>query len=260
MKFEVTDFHTHPFLCESERIGAYTKTVNMTPEDFLVHMNESGVGVFCGSVLGKRTKSFEDIRTLNRHALKIREKYGERYIPGIHVHPSFTEESMREIDFAAENGIMMIGETVPYHHNWENYSDKGFEEILEYANGKIPIVSVHTGSAEDVERLEKLISLFKDITFVSAHPGYGERLSKHIEILKKYDNAYLDISGGGIELYGALRNIVERTDSKRLLFGTDFPVTSVKTCIATVLSEKLPDSVTEDIFSLNAKRILNIKK
>lgn len=258
MPFEVIDFHCHPFLCDSERIGAYVDTVNMTTEDFFDHMEESGVSVCCGSIIGRRTENFEDIHKFNLHALELRNRYPGRYIPGFHIHPGFVEQSIEEIQFALKNKVKMIGELVPYHHGWEDYSSVQFMEIMDYVNGRKLLVNMHISSVSDLEQIEKPIAAYKDIKFVLAHPGYGERIQKHIEILNKYENTYLDLSGSGIELYGALKKIVEATDYKRLLFGTDFPVTAVKTWVSTVLSEKIPDGVKEHILNINAKRILNI--
>lgn len=258
MSFKIIDFHCHPFLCDNERIGAYVDTVNMTTEDFFAHMEECGVSICCGSVIGKKTNRFEDLHNFNLHALKLREKYPDSYIPGFHIHPDFVAESIKEIDFAIENGVKLIGELVPYHHGWNDYSSNGFMEIMSYINGKHLVVNMHISSVEDLEQMEKPIATFKDINFVMAHPGYGDRLEKHIEILNKYENAYLDLSGSGIELFGATKKIVESTDYKRLLFGTDFPVTSVGAWKYAVMNERISDNAKEHIMGKNAKRILSL--
>ncbi len=230
----------------------------MDTADFFNHMEENGVIVCCGSVIARKTNHFQDIHNCNLHALKIRDDYPDRYIPGFHIHPDYVEESIKEIDFAIENGIKLIGELVPYHYGWEDYSSPGFMEIMEYVNGKNLLVNMHISSANDLKQMEKPIAAYKDTVFVMAHPGCGEKLQKHIEILNKYENTYLDLSGSGIETYGATRKIVESTDYKRLLFGTDFSVTSVKTWISAVMSEKLSDDVKEHILGKNAKKLLNI--
>lgn len=258
MSFKIIDFHCHPFICDYERIGAYVDTVNMSTQDFFDHMAENCVSVCLGSVIGRKTNHFEDIHKFNLHALELRDRYPGRYIPGFHIHPDYVEESIKEIDFAIKNEVKMIGELVPYHHGWEDYSSTGFMEIMDYVNGKNLLVNIHISSVSDLEQMEKPIAAYKDIKFVLAHPGYGDRLSKHIELLNKYENAYLDLSGSGIELYGALKKIVGSTDYKRLLFGTDFPVTSVKTCASAVLSEKLSNNIKEHILAKNAKEILGI--
>ncbi len=260
MTFDVIDFHCHPFVCNYERIGGYVDTVNMTTEDFFKHMEENGVSFCVGSVIGRKTNSFEDIHNFNLHALKLRQKYHGKYIPGFHIHPFYIEKSIKEIDFAIENNVKLIGELVPYHHGWEDYSSPEFMEVMSYINGKNLIVNMHISSKEDLEQMEKPIAAYKDIKFVLAHPGYGDRLNKHIEILNKYENTYLDLSGSGIELYGAVKRIVESTDFKRLLFGTDFPVTAVGTWKSAVLNEKISEDAKEHILSKNARRLLNLER
>lgn len=258
MPFEIIDFHCHPFICEKERIGAYVNTVNMRTEDFFDHMAENGVSVCCGSVIGRKTNHFEDIHNFNLHAIELRDKYHGRYVPGFHIHPEFLEESIKEVDFAIENKVKLIGELVPYHHCWDDYSSDGFMEIMSYVNGKNLVVNMHISSVEDLEQMEKPISVYKDINFVLAHPGYGDRLEKHIELLNKYENTYLDLSGSGIELYGATKKLVESTDYKRLLFGTDFPVTPVGAWKYAVMNERISDNAKECIFSKNARTLLGI--
>jgi predicted TIM-barrel fold metal-dependent hydrolase len=258
MAFEVIDFHCHPFITDEERIGAYVDTVDMKTADFFAHMESAGVSLCCGSVIGAKIHSFADLHTLNLHALALRDRYPGRYLPGIHIHPGYVEESVREVDFAVANGVKMIGELVPYHHGWEDYSTPQFVEIMEYINEKNLLVNVHIASAADLEQMEKSVAACKDTVFVLAHPGHGERLEKHIELLGRYENVYLDLSGSGIDLFGALRRIIAAAGYERLLFGSDFPVTSVKTCAASVLSEHLPEHVTECILSRNAKKLLGI--
>ena len=236
MEFEVIDFHTHPFVEKYERIGAYVDTVNMCTQDFFDEMEKAGVSLACGSVIGGKAESFADIHLLNLHALEVRDSYPGRYIPGFHVHPGYIKESVDEIEFAVNNKIKMIGELVPYHHGWDDYSSDAFMEIADCLSSTDMILNLHIGSAEDLCRVEKAISRYKNVIFVLAHPGYGS----------------------GIELYGALKRIIDLAGYERILFGTDFPVTAFKTYISAVLSENITDTAKEHILCLNAKRVLKI--
>ena len=254
--FEIIDFHTHPFLEKNERIGAYVPCVDMCTQDFFDEMEKSGVSLALGSVIGTKINCFEDLHRLNLHALELRDTYKGKYIPGIHIHPDYVKESIEEIEFALKNDVKLIGELVPYHHGWDRFDSDGFLEIIDRINGTGLIVNLHINDREDLCQLEKAVETYKDITFVMAHPGHGERFSKHLEILGKYENVYMDLSGSGIDTYGAVKKIVDTVGYEHLLFGTDFPVTAFGTYIAAVLSEKISDKAKEHIFSLNAKRIL----
>ncbi len=256
MSFEVIDFHTHPFLEKNERIGAYVSSVDLCTQDFFEDMEKSGVTLALGSVIGPKVNCFEDLHRLNLHALKLRDEYGGKYIPGIHVHPGYVKESLQEVEFAIKNNVKMIGELVPYHHGWKDYSQKEFLEILDFVNTAGMLVNLHISEAEELCQIEKAVKMYKNITFVLAHPGYGDRLQKHLEMLGKYENVYMDLSGSGIELYGALKKITDTVGYDRLLFGTDYPVTAFGTYISAVLSERISDIAKEHILGLNAKRIL----
>ncbi len=256
MSFEVIDFHTHPFLEKNERIGAYVSSVDLCTQDFFEDMEKSGVTLALGSVIGPKVNCFEDLHRLNLHALKLRDEYSGKYIPGIHVHPGYVKESLQEVEFAIKNNVKMIGELVPYHHGWEDYSQKEFLEILDFVNTAGMLVNLHISEAEELCQIEKAVKMYKNITFVLAHPGYGDRLQKHLEMLGKYENVYMDLSGSGIELYGALKKITDTVGYDRLLFGTDYPVTAFGTYISAVLSERISDIAKEHILGLNAKRIL----
>ena len=258
MKFEVIDFHTHPFVEKYERIGAYVPAVDMCTQDFFDEMDDAGVSLALGSVIGGKINSFEDIHNHNLHALKLRDAYPGKYIPGIHVHPGYVEESKKEIEFALRNNVKLIGELVPYHHGWDGYDTDGFMEIVDSVNGTGLIIDLHINNKEELCQAEKAVKAYKDITFVMAHPGHGDRLEKHLEMLAEYENVYMDLSGSGIDLYGAIKKITDTVGYEKLLFGTDFPVTAFGTYISAVLSEKISDTAKEHIFSLNAKRILKI--
>lgn len=258
MSFEIIDFHTHPFLRDCERLGAYTDVLNMKTKDFFEDMEKAKVSVCAGSVVASGVKAFSDIHTLNVHALSIKEHYKGKYVPGFHIHPNYVEESIAEIEFAEKNGVRLIGELVGYHHGWSGYASSGFVRLAEILNEKKMIICLHIESPKELDEAEKVISANKDVIFVLAHPGYGERLTRHLEINKKYENSYMDLSGGGIELYGCLQKIVNTVGYERLLYGSDFPVFSMQKHIAAVLSEKISDTAKEYVFSKNAKRLLNI--
>ena len=257
MDFEIIDFHTHPFLRENENLFGHKDVLNMTPEMVAEDMEQEGVSYFCGSVIGGDVKDFDGLRTINRSALALKERYGGKYIPGIHVHPDYVRESCEEIEFAEKNGIKMIGELVPYAHGWSDYSCKGFSEILDFLEGKNMPVSLHT---RDLDQMEKMAKEHKNINFVFAHPGEKATVMRHIEIMRKLDNVYLDLSGTGLFRYGMLKKLIESVGKERILFGTDYPICNLKMYIGGVLGEKISDVEKEYIFGKNARRLLGMDR
>lgn len=255
MSFEVIDFHSHPFLKANEQVGAYRDVIPMSVEEFAEDMEREGVTHFCGSVAGGGVAGFDGLFSLNRDALRLREIYGEKYIPGFHVHPDYVKESCEEIDFAVKNGVRLIGELVPYSHGWSDYSCQGFSEILDYAAEKEMLFSLHP---MDLDQMEIMAGKHSNVQFVFAHPGEGERVRKMIDIMEKHENVFLDLSGTGLARYGLLRKLTQTVGAERILFGTDYPVCNLKMYIGGVLGEKISDRDKELIFSGNAKRLLNL--
>jgi len=81
---------------------------------------------------------------------------------------------------------------------------------------------------------------------------------KHLEILKKYDNAYLDLSGTGIFRYGMLREGIRQVGDEKFLFGTDYPIINPGMYVQAVCFEHISDKSRENIFYKNAERILGV--
>ncbi len=257
MDFEIIDFHMHPFIEQKNNFCVYKECMNMDYKTIIEEMEEAGISCFCGSVIDRDYKGFETLKNCNREALKLKEIYGEKYIPGFHVHPDFIEESIKEVELAGYENIKIIGELVPYMHGWEDYSCKGFSEILDFISKYDMIVSIHT---MNFEHMEKMAAEHKNIKFVFAHPGERENVLKHINIMKKLDNVYLDLSGTGLFRYGVVRYLSDKVGAERILFGTDYPIGNLKMYVNGVLGERLSSNEKELIFSGNAKRLLSINK
>lgn len=254
MSFKIIDFHTHPFIKKEDNLCFYKESIDIDEKSFLSDMERAGISTFCGSVICKSmTNGFESLKEANREALKLREIYGGKYIPGFHVHPDFVEDSVKEVEFAAQNGVKIIGELVPYMHGWRDYSCRGFSEILDIIEKHNMIVSVHT---IDFSEMEKMAKEHKNITFVFAHPGQKEDVLKHIDIMKKCENVCLDLSGTGLFRYGILRHLSKEGLIERVLFGTDYPICNPTMYVHAVLGERITDKEKELVFSGNAKRLL----
>ena len=183
---------------------------------------------------------------------------------GEFVHDSGWVESsgsaaLETLEFMHKNGYRLIGEIVPYFHAWDsmgmNYGSKGLMEILELAGEYNMIFSYHT-MPEWQEQMEHMIAQNPKVTFVAAHPGEYENYKRHLECLKKYDNAYLDISGNGLYRYGMLREGIRQAGDEKLLFGTDYPITNPGMYVEAVCFEHISEESREKIFFRNAQRII----
>ncbi len=263
--FEVIDFHTHPYITIDENICAFKKDVypgrNMTQD-----LDASYTDIFCGSVISKPQNGetqWEATARCNNVALKVKEQYKERYVPGYHIHPDYVKESCEEAERMYKMGITLIGELVPYSSNWseggDNFSPKGLFEILDSVKSyKNMVVNFHSSNAI-YETVETMVKSYPDITFVAAHPGQAPAFKQHIEMMKKYDNYYLDLSGTGIFRYGMIKSGISQVGDERFIYGSDYPTCNPGMFLAGVLYEDISDESKEKILSKNAKRILKLR-
>lgn len=265
MPGKIIDFHIHPYLGEAENLCMYMEDFPLSMDDGMKDLKNSGITHVCGSVITKRErvklKDFEEIRECNRKAMKLKEIYGEYYTPGFHVHPDYVKESLEEIEFMHRNGYKLIGEVVPYMHGWResghDFSHKNMMEILDLAGDYGMIFSYHT-MQDQQEEMETMIRENPRVTFVAAHPGQKKEYLLHLERMKKYENAYLDISGTGLFRYGMLVAGVKAVGAERLLFGTDYPITNPGMYVNAVLGEHISHEDREKIFYKNAERLLQL--
>ena len=259
MQRKIIDFHIHPFVEETENMCFYKQSLSFENDRFVTDLKSSGITTVCGSVINsKETKSeegFDAIKRLNRHALELWEQWGDFYIPGIHVHPAFVKESCEELEFMKNKGVKLVGELVPYMQGWSDYSCKEFGEILDVIGELGMVVSYH--SMDDAQ-MEKMIAGHPKVTFVAAHPNDRDKYPLHLERLKKYPNAFLDLSGTGLFRYGMLKHGVDSVGAEKFLFGTDYPITNPYMYVQAVEFEHISEEAKDMIFYKNAKRVLGL--
>lgn len=249
----IIDFHTHPFIRKECNSCFYDGVVN-DMADFEKDIYGAGIDMWCGSVI-QRVDDFESIHRLNLDALELAKKYKGKYIPGVHIHPNYVEQSAAELEAMAEKGVKLVGELVPYYNGWEHYYDENMHEIYKVIDRLGMIVSLHT-PCDDT--LEEAIKLFPNITFVCAHPRDHAYFEQHLHRLKTYDNCYIDISGTGLFRWGMLETLVNEVGSEKILFGTDYPITNPRMYVNAVDYEHISTEAKENIYCNNAKRLLNI--
>ncbi len=263
MNTAIIDFHIHPYLAQNENACMYKDSLSLTPDQAMADLEKAGITHVCGSVIENGGFRLEDgfaaLDRMNRQTVKVKECYGEFYTPGFQIHPAFVEESIKTLDWMHEHGFRLIGELVPYMHGWKeagmDYASDGLRQILKKAGEYHMVLSYHT-MTEWQEQMETMIAQNPDVTFVAAHPGERKDYEKHIERLKKYENAYLDLSGTGLFRYGMLRYGIEAAGASKFLFATDYPITNPGMYVEAVRFEPISEEDRETIFHKNAERIL----
>lgn len=261
MGYEIIDFHTHPFLTSDQNICSHRECFEMNTEQTRRDMLGLGITKICGSVLHKfsieQISCFEQLKFANDTALKLRDIFGDFYIPGFHVHPDFVKESYAEIERMEGLGIRLIGELVPYGHGWNTYDSENLDKILDCAQAHGMIVSFHS---MDEDGMDRMVEKHPGLVLVAAHPGEYREFMRHMERMKKSDNYYLDLSGYGIFRCGMLRHAIDLFGPERFIFGSDYPTCSPAMYVGGITLDPL---IKEDekrlILSGNAKRLLDIR-
>lgn len=262
---KVIDFHIHPYRHIGEDLCMYSEDFYLPPEEARLDLERAGIGKVCGSVIraGYRgpVSGFGDIIALNDAALEMREKWGDYYVPGFHVHPAYLKESLAEVERMHREGVKLVGELVPYIHGWQesghDYGSEALREILARAGEYGMPVSFHT-MPELKNQMAQMIEHNPGVTFVAAHPGQKADYLMHLERLEKYPNLYLDISGTGLFRYGLLASAVKRVGADRLLFGTDYPISNPRMYVQAVLGEHISEEDMEKIFFRNTQKLLGL--
>ena len=251
MEHYIIDAHIHPFLtndCSIARFGSPATT-----EEFMAELRRNGIQKICGSVI-RKTETLDDMFQMNRDALRLREMYPDFYIPGIHIHGDYPDESCRELEtMYHEHGVRWIGELVAYCMNIGTYDSPGMFQIYETAQSLGMPVNIH---CSDREVIEKILKNFPQMKLVIAHPEDIGNMEKRIDLVRRYDNAYLDISGTGLFRWNMLRYAVNQCGSEKILFGSDFPICSPGMNIGGVLAEHMTDAELKNIFADNFLRLI----
>ena len=260
-EYNIIDMHIHPYTSDEQNICNYQGLLKLTKDDIKKDMYRAGISRYAGSVLdaSKRGKAYSEdfsiIKKCNDTVLEM-AKEDPNLIPGIHIHPAFPEESINEMKRCHAMGVRLIGELVPYLMDWVDYADPVFSDLLDVAGKLGMVVNFHSN---DEGNMETMIRSHPDVIFIAAHPGARHSFLAHVERIKKYENAYLDLSGTGIFRYGMIEYGVKKVGSERLLFGSDYPTCMPGMYVGGVLYERITERDRENIFHNNAARLLGIK-
>ena len=257
----VLDFHIHPFEDREHNLCFFRETMDIRFETCLADMDRCGVRQFAGSVIPKANgfrPPFRQIRELNDEALRLRELSRGRYIPGIHIHPAYMQESLEELRRMQREDVRLVGELVPYLMGWNEfgYGSPQVQELMEAAGEAGMVVSMHSGTAED---MDALLEGCRKTAIVGAHPGNRESFAAHVQRMKDHANYYLDLCGSeGIFRKGLLQTAVREVGAGRVLYGTDYPICSPGATLAAVLLENLSPEEVDQVLYRNAASLLRM--
>lgn len=266
LPYEIIDFHTHPFLYPEDNICRYKDHWTMDAGHIVSDLAAAGIGTFCGSVIrtredvaaAKGVKAgdlswWDVVHACNGELLELSRLLGDRWVPGMMVHPDYVSESLAEMETFYAKGIRLVGELVPYSHGWEDYSCPGFSKILDAAQDLNMVVSIHS-MGDDA--MDAMADAHPGCKIVFAHPGEREPVRRHMARLKKSDSFYLDLAGTGLFRHGVLRALIDEVGADHILFGTDYPVCNPYMYPGGVAWDpRITEEEKRLIFSGNTKRL-----
>ena len=256
LPYEIIDAHIHPaIMVEKSDISLFNFT--NPPEKLVATLRRAGISKAAGSVVRRfpEPPTWNDIHQLNLAALEMRRQFPDFYIPGIHVHPDFPEESLAELEtMNKQHQVKLLGELVAYIMGYPDYTVPQLDDVWALAKELGMVVNLHL---HNLGEAATILQRFPDLKLIIAHPtSETKEYNARLELISRYPNAALDISGSGPNSWNMLRHAINTAGYEKIIFGTDFPLRNPGMYVAGVLFEELSETERHAIFGGNFARML----
>lgn len=256
----IIDTHIHLGYCPRFS-GSDVSLKNM-----ITLMDKNNIRCVLGShIAGINSNHFE---YANLETLKAIKDYPQRIFGYVIYDPVFPRESLddtkKNLDRKGFVGIKIYPTTHRHGLDGDRYTP-----IWEHANERnIPILT-HTWDAVQQDSLpydpaaeyaqpkllETVLRKYTDLKVIMAHGGahYNGHLQA-IEIVKKYRNAFIDISGDTIT-FGLIEWFVKEIGAERILYGSDMNWLDPRAHIGRILGANISYREKEMILYENAAKL-----
>ena len=256
LPYEIIDAHIHPaIMVEKSDISLFNFT--NPPEKLVATLKRAGISKAAGSVVRRfpEPPTWDDIHQLNLAALEMRRLFPDFYIPGIHVHPDFPEESLAELEtMNKQHQVKLLGELVAYIMGYPDYTVPQLDDVWALAKDLGMVVNLHL---HNLGEAATILQRFPELKLIIAHPtSETKEYNARLELISRYPNAALDISGSGPNSWNMLRHAINTAGYEKIIFGTDFPLRNPGMYVAGVLFEELSETERHAIFGGNFARML----
>jgi predicted TIM-barrel fold metal-dependent hydrolase len=250
---EIFDAHLHIPSDNGENFQWHQVTKNM-PE-FVAYLDKCGVrrGVISSSWSNK-AQTPDDYRNGNREVAKYVDRYKRRFRGSCVITPFRIDEALREIEFCRkELGFVWMGEFCNYMTGYK-YDTAEWTQVMELGTRLNCVMQIHTNTQE----MRYLLDKFPGATIVFPHLGGSQQdIFARIDLIARHRNAYIDLSGSGIERVGILERAVREIGADRVLYGSDFTINEPSAVIARVNNAFLTPAEREKILFRNVERLLS---
>lgn len=276
----VIDFHTHIFPPRvKEQREEYTKrdpcfsllycepkAKLATAEELIASMDEAQVDLSVALNIG--WVSHELCVETNDYILDSVARYPRRLAGFCGIQPSAGDAAIIELERCAKAGARGIGEMRSDVQGFDLAGDT-MKSVIDVALRHDLILSTH--SSEPVghhytgkgsitpDILYSFILSFPNLNIVCAHWGGGLPFYALMpEVAKALTNVFFD-TAASIFLYRPeiFTRVSEIIGSNRILFGTDYPLTSQSRIIAQIRYSELTEEDKNDILGRNAQGLLS---
>ena len=277
----IIDFHTHIFThgvkerreeyCSHDAcFGMLYSKPNAklcTAEELLNGMDERGIAK--SVILNIGWVSHELCIKSNDYILESAAKYPGRLIGFCSIQPSDPENALKELDRCRQAGAKGIGELRPDVQGFDLRNTGLMRPLVDYASENNMTMLLHSSEPVGHEYAGKgsvspaslygFVSSYPELKVVLAHLGGGLAFYESMpEVARSLSNTFYDTAAAPFlyrsEVYNALMSI---TGSKKLLFGSDWPLMDPVKVVTHIESANLSEAEKQDILHLNAERLLS---
>ncbi|MBR7111018.1 MAG: amidohydrolase family protein [Clostridia bacterium] len=184
------------------------------------------------------------------------KKYPGKVLGYYAFNPNYEQDYIDRIGMVLENDSFIGVKVLPEYHG-NKLDGKNYVRCLEFANEHNLIFLSHTwgGSpCNSPDNVAKILPKYRNLQFVMGHSAPGA-LDDAIELVKTYDNVYLDIC----DIHrnsGIIEKMCREVGSEKVIFGTDMPWYDPSYAIGSVIYADITDNDRENIFYKNAERMI----
>jgi len=278
----IIDCHTHIFpdevrknreaFCRKDEgfssIYKNSKAKMAGVEDLIISMDESGVerSVICGFPWGQ-----PDLCSLhNEYLLKSASRYPNRLITFVSLLFWNLVWSEKEFNQCRKDGAKGVGEIAFYCREMTSQDIDSMKPILtRMEKDGVPLL-LHVNEAvghsypgkgmTPLERFYELILIFPKLPIMLAHWGGGLPFYELMpEVAKAMANVYYDTAASPLLYSKKIYAMVsEMVGSRKILFGTDFPLITAKRYFQELEGSGLSKEDQRKILGLNVSRLLRL--
>lgn len=248
---EITDAHIH--------MGPYHKffVPDNAAEDILRVMDHLHITRSC---LSSHLAISGDWNSGNRLTAQAVKQHPDRFIGYVVVSPNEPEMADAELHRAFDEwgfkGIKLVPDT-----HLQPIGSAGYQPVFEFASARHALVLVHTyhGSHfDDPQLFGEVAARYPDVPILMVHSGaLTTGFTGAIDLVKKFSNLYLDVSGSFITGEW-IRRMVEEAGADRVLFSSDQPFIDPRYSLGRVLFAGLSKQDLSLVLGGNIRRLLGL--